>query len=368
MVLALARPEVVDQFPDLWSERRVQHLRLPELTRAPRGGFVLDVLGEGVGETTAEALAKRAGGNTFYLEELIRAVAEDRGGALPETVLAMAPARLEQLEPDARRILRARVGVRRGVLVGGVATPIDADRGETLDRARRARASGVRRQGPDVALPRADEFVFRHALVREAAYGMLIERDQQQAHQLASAWLEAAGERDAIVMAEHLERGGEPAGAVVSVPLGRRAGARGQRLPHGDRAREAPDRLRRVRVPPSESSCCSRPRPSAGAPRAGGTPIWRSTRSPCSPRGRARTRGPQRRLAMASERAARRSRRACSARVEPRGGRGRVPDARRRARGRDRAHRHRALRRRSRRLGRPSGGDRRAIGARLRGR
>jgi hypothetical protein len=215
MVLALARPEVHDQFPDLWSERRVQHLRLPELTPRAARRLVLDVLGEGTSEATAEALAKRAGGNTFYLEELIRAVAENRGGALPETVLAMAQARLEQLESDARRILRAASVFGEAFWTGGVATLIGAEREETaavLDElVRREFVAKV----PTSRFRDEDEFVFRHALVREAAYGMLTERDQQQAHRLASAWLEAAGERDAIVMAEHLERGGEPAGAVV---------------------------------------------------------------------------------------------------------------------------------------------------------
>jgi hypothetical protein len=215
MVLALARPEVHEQFPELWSERRVQHLRLPELTPRAARRLVLEVLGESASEATADALAKRAGGNTFYLEELIRAVAENRGGALPDTVLAMAQARLEQLEPDARRILRAASIFGEAFWSSGVAVLIGADQDETavmLDEL-------VRREFvvkvPASRLQGQEEFAFRHALVREAAYGMLTERDQQQGHKLASAWLEAAGERDASVMAEHLERGGEPAGAVV---------------------------------------------------------------------------------------------------------------------------------------------------------
>src|SRR6185295_18666423 len=37
----------------------------------------------------------------------IRAVAEGRGGEMPETVVAMAQARFQQLEPEMRRLLRA---------------------------------------------------------------------------------------------------------------------------------------------------------------------------------------------------------------------------------------------------------------------
>ena len=60
-----------------------------------------------------------------------------------------------------------------------------------------------------------EEYFFRHALVSDAAYGMLTDRDRALGHKLAGEWLEAAGERDAIVLAEHLARGGEPKGAVV---------------------------------------------------------------------------------------------------------------------------------------------------------
>jgi len=59
------------------------------------------------------------------------------------------------------------------------------------------------------------EFVFRHQLVRDAAYAMLTERDRNRAHGLAAEWLESSGERHALVLAEHLERSGEKHRAVV---------------------------------------------------------------------------------------------------------------------------------------------------------
>jgi hypothetical protein len=52
-------------------------------------------------------IALRADGNAFYLEELIRAVAEGKVGELPETVLAMMQGRLAALDPEQRRVLRA---------------------------------------------------------------------------------------------------------------------------------------------------------------------------------------------------------------------------------------------------------------------
>jgi len=108
MVLALARPEVFDVFPKLWAERHnVQEIRLKELGRKAGERLVRQVLGDDVGTQTMERLVRRADGNTFYLEELIRAAAEGKDRALPETVLAMVETRLARLAVDARRVLRA---------------------------------------------------------------------------------------------------------------------------------------------------------------------------------------------------------------------------------------------------------------------
>src|SRR6185369_16154396 len=68
---------------------------------------VRQVLGDTVGNDTVERLIKQADGNAFYLEELIRSVAEGKHAALPETVLAMVEARLARLPFEARRVLRA---------------------------------------------------------------------------------------------------------------------------------------------------------------------------------------------------------------------------------------------------------------------
>ncbi|KYF83312.1 hypothetical protein BE11_12960, partial [Sorangium cellulosum] len=45
------------------------------------------------------------------------------------------------------------------------------------------------------------EYGFRHALVREAAYGMLTERDRRVGHALAGEWLERAGGADPTALA-----------------------------------------------------------------------------------------------------------------------------------------------------------------------
>ncbi|MEO5729104.1 MAG: serine/threonine-protein kinase PknK, partial [Byssovorax sp.] len=55
------------------------------------------------------------------------------------------------------------------------------------------------------------QYAFAHALVREAAYATLVEADRALGHWLAAEWLEQMGHADALEMAEHFRRGGEPA-------------------------------------------------------------------------------------------------------------------------------------------------------------
>jgi serine/threonine protein kinase/tetratricopeptide (TPR) repeat protein len=215
-VLALARPEVHELFPSLWAERGVQEIRLGELSKKGSEKLVRQVLGESVDAVAVERIVAQAAGNAFYLEELIRAIAEGRGDTLPETVLAMIEARLMELEPDARRALRAASIFGQVFWAEGVAALLGgARRAPQLDRllADLSKRELISTRG-ETRFPGATEYVFRHALVREAAYGMLTDQDRELGHRLAGAWLDGAGDSDAIVLAEHFDRGGEPARAV----------------------------------------------------------------------------------------------------------------------------------------------------------
>lgn len=217
-VLALARPEVDVVFPRLWSERRVERLQLRELTKKASEKLVTETLGADVEPELLNRLVERAAGNAFYLEELIRSVAEGHRDRLPETVVAMVQARIEALELEARHVLRAasifgQVFWRGGVeaLLDGGDTQVD----DWLDELARRELITVRR---DSRFGGEVEYTFRHALVREAAYAMLTDRDRMAGHRLAGSWLEArAGGKDveAVALAEHFMRGGEPARAVT---------------------------------------------------------------------------------------------------------------------------------------------------------
>jgi ATP/maltotriose-dependent transcriptional regulator MalT len=220
MVIALARPELHDRFPRLWAERGVQEIRLHALSPKAGARLVRQVLGAALDAAAVERIVAQADGNAFYLEELIRAAADPRPGdaTLPETVLAMVQSRIEALDGEARRVLRAasvfgEVFWREGVeaLLGG-ADALDGAPALDDTLARLARREWVDPR-PEARIQGQRELCFRHALVREAAYGMLTEDDRALGHRLAGAWLEQVGEASAAVIAQHYERGGQPAHA-----------------------------------------------------------------------------------------------------------------------------------------------------------
>lgn len=212
MVLALGRPEVHDRFPRLWAERGVQEVRLRELTRKASEQLARQVLGAEVDAALVARLVAQADGNAFYLEELIRAVAEGKGAALPETVVSMVQSRLAGLADEARQVLRAASVFGEVCWAGGVAALLGgAVRAAEVDERLAAlveREVLVRR--PESRFLGEQELAFRHALLREGAYATLTEADRALGHRLAAAFLEGHGEPDPVVLAGHLERGGDP--------------------------------------------------------------------------------------------------------------------------------------------------------------
>lgn len=217
VVLASARPEVAQVFPGLWADRRPTPLALGELPRDACEELVRQSLGDGVPDEQVARIIERSACNAFFLEELVRAVAEHRGDDLPDTVLAMMQSRLESLEPEARRTLRAASLLGGRFWSGAVAALLgvapdaprlaqqlaDLERQEWITR---LHGSTFRREA---------EYTFRHSLVREAAYGMLTDEDRALGHRLAGQWLERAGERNAMVLAEHFDLGKNTAKAAL---------------------------------------------------------------------------------------------------------------------------------------------------------
>jgi tetratricopeptide (TPR) repeat protein len=215
MLLALARPEVRETFPNLWPASERQDIALGRLPPRAAERLVRAALGESIPASTVTRIVDRADGNAFYLEELIRRVAEGDGDTLPEAVLALVQSRLERLEPEGRRIVRAASVFGDVFWRGAAASLLGAQETRELDSWLNLLCDReIFSAAPDSRFAGERQYAFRHDLLREAAYAMLTDADRMTGHRLAAVWLHAAGETDALTMADHLERGGEGARAV----------------------------------------------------------------------------------------------------------------------------------------------------------
>jgi eukaryotic-like serine/threonine-protein kinase len=216
LVLALARPDVKDLFPRLFGARALKEIALGGLSKKASERLVQRVLDKDVTTETMARIVEQAAGNALYLEELVRAVAEGKGDQLPDTVLSMLQVRLSRFSAGTRRVLRSASVFGGTFWRGGVRALLAHDVGpEELDGWLRVLVDAeVIEWRSESRFPSEAEYRFRHALMREAAYSMLTEQDATLGHRLASVYLEGAGERDPMILAEHAHWGGDPERAV----------------------------------------------------------------------------------------------------------------------------------------------------------
>lgn len=197
-------------FPGLWA-RRLQEVPLNGLSRKAGARLVREVLGPGVPETVVNKAVELSDGNALFLEELIRGVPEERGAGAPGTVLAVLQVRLMRMEPGLRQVLLAASVFGRTFWAGGVESLLEPLVGETLERHLRQLVEqeliepqkGGRFTG-------ASEYRFRHALVRDAAYGLVPDSLRPTGHRLAGEWLERMGDLDPLELATHFQLGQQP--------------------------------------------------------------------------------------------------------------------------------------------------------------
>ena len=193
-------------------------------------------------DETREAMLARADGNPLFLEEIIRQLIDEgrivRDGGrwrategideivIPDTVQAVLAARIDLLPAVERSALLSASVVGRVFWSGSVAQLLD-DGNELADDALgrlEDRELVLSQLGSRIAGER--EFLFKHVLTRDVAYGTLARRDRARAHADVAAWIEsAAGERQpefADLLAHHLGLAYEGALADPGVSADRR--------------------------------------------------------------------------------------------------------------------------------------------------
>jgi predicted ATPase len=218
MVLITSRPEYQGA---LAQGHGAQTIALGPLGDSDTAALIGELLGSdpSVGDLAA-TLAERAAGNPFFVEEMVRELAQrgvlagERGGyvrqvdvaevSVPATVQAAIEARIDRLSTAAKRTLNAAsvIGARFGaelLAALGIDVVVDEPLGaELIDQVR--------------FTPTAD-YAFRHPLIRAVAYESQLKSDRAQWHRrLASAIQQrepGSVEENAALIAEHLEAAGD---------------------------------------------------------------------------------------------------------------------------------------------------------------
>ena len=163
----------------------------------------------------AEVIAERAAGNPFFAEEMVRDLTERdvlvggrgcylctdavTGVRVPSTLQATIAARIDRLDPAAKRALNAAavVGTRFGPrMLGALGINAALDglvQAELIDQ---------------IAFAPKAEYAFRHPLIRTVAYESQLISDRANLHRRVAATIEQE-DQNAALIAEHLEAAGD---------------------------------------------------------------------------------------------------------------------------------------------------------------
>jgi class 3 adenylate cyclase/tetratricopeptide (TPR) repeat protein len=227
-VLALARPTLYERRPS-WGEGLAGHRRiaLTQLSKRDSRKLVEDILSrvEAIPESLRDMVVNGAEGNPFYVEELIRMLMEggviDRSSEkwrvnverlaeakVPATLVGVLQARLDSLAAPEKEALQCASVVGRIFWDSSLAklAPAAAGDGGLLERLR-DKDMVFHREGS--AFVGAEEYIFKHALLRDVAYESVLKKQRKAYHALAADWLIAqSGARAAefaMQIAQHYE-------------------------------------------------------------------------------------------------------------------------------------------------------------------
>jgi class 3 adenylate cyclase/tetratricopeptide (TPR) repeat protein len=231
LIVGIARAELLDDRPD-WGvgSPEVAMMMLEPLGEDECRWLIRNLLGGGgVSTQTAASIARAAGGNPLFIEELIAELidrrllvrSDDRWEPtadlahvpIPAGVSALLAARLDRLDVEERAVLE------RASVVGQVfdrqavvalspepARPAVGPRLAMLVRRQLIRAEGAGGAADgDAARAGPGGFRFRHLLIRDVTYEALPKRRRAELHERLADWL---GREDGGVLPEHDEIAG----------------------------------------------------------------------------------------------------------------------------------------------------------------
>ena len=213
LFLCPARPELLGSRPN-WGggKRNYSGLSLDPLTTDEAEDLMRALLNiDDLPASVHGQILERAGGNPFFLEEIVRQLADgghvvregERWRAtgdvaaveIPDTVQAVLAARIDMLETAPRGALQAAAVVGR-VFWPGAVRRLVRDRDGLEEAFAPLQARDLIRARPASALAGETEYIFKHVLTRDVAYETLPRAERAVAHAAVAAWLEeSVGDR-----------------------------------------------------------------------------------------------------------------------------------------------------------------------------
>ncbi|HLY93734.1 MAG TPA: adenylate/guanylate cyclase domain-containing protein [Gaiellaceae bacterium] len=182
LILATARPELLDRRPD-WGggKRNATTLSIGALSNEETAKL-LPILPADVQQRVLE----RAEGNPLYAAEYARMLVEHPGDdlPLPETVQGVIAARIDALPPEEKKLVQDAAVLGKVFWPSALESANDdtlhaLERKEFIRRDRRASVAGE------------TQYAFLHLLVRDVAYGQIPRARRMEKHREAAEWIES---------------------------------------------------------------------------------------------------------------------------------------------------------------------------------
>ncbi len=221
-----------------------EEIVLSPLSEEHSGALIGAIIGTpGLPQTVHEQIQRRTAGNPFFIEEVIRALVGDgtltrdpRDGSwrlarplaevsIPDTVHALLQARIDRLEDSVKSVLKLASVIGRSFFVRVLKSVCEAgdDVEGGLGRLENEQFVQLLERLPEL------EYVFRHALVQEAAYDSILGERRKAIHRSVARAIESlfADRRDeyASLLAYHFARAEDwPSAQVYLLAAGDQAG------------------------------------------------------------------------------------------------------------------------------------------------
>ncbi len=212
LLLCLARPELLDLRPG-WGggKLRATAIELEPLLSSESEELAAALLAEHeLPADVVEAVLDKTEGNPLFVEETIRMLMQDNGGApssrIPDTLQALIAARIDRLQPDEKLLLQRAAVIGRTFWANSVAAllPDEVDVAALLDDLL-LRDFIVREQRSSITGEEA--YRFKHVLIKEVAYAGLAKSSRADLHRRFAAWLHGrVGEELTEIRGYHLDQ------------------------------------------------------------------------------------------------------------------------------------------------------------------